>query len=135
MIFMKGQSELTATFVKLVQIGLVIVGALAIFFTFIEYEIYVYQSSQERETYFFGNALISSNCLTNGMKGFLIQTKIDNFDKSCFMYSGKFKVTSPSYSKEIELVPKASYTSNATFSAVIELNTGQIEPAKLEVFL
>lgn len=133
---MKGQSELTATFVKLLQIGIVIIGALAIFFTYIQYEIDVYQSSIERDTYFLGNALLSSNCLTDGTKGVLIQSKIENFDSSCFVYPGKFKVTSASYSSPvIVLVPKTSYIQDVTFDAVIELGNGQIEPAKLEVFL
>jgi hypothetical protein len=132
---MKGQSELTATFVKLVQIGLVIVGALAIFFTFIEYEIFVYENSLEREAYLLGNAVLSSNCFTNGVKGVLVQNKLDNYDISCFNYPGKFKVTSSSYSKEIKLVPKSSYGSGVVFNAVIELETGDIEPAQLEVFL
>jgi hypothetical protein len=132
---MKGQSELTATFVKLVQVGLVIIGALAIFFTYIEYEIIVYQSSAERESYVLGNALLSSNCLTDGTKGLLIQSKLEFFDKNCFKYPGKFKVTSPSFTKEIELMPKSSYIANATFDASIKLDTGVIEPAKMEVYV
>ena len=130
---MKGQSELTATFVKLVQIGLVIVGALAIFFTFVEYEIFVYDNSLERDSYLLGNAVLS--CFTNGEKGVLVQSKLDNFAISCFSYPGKFTVTSASYSKEIELIPKSSYGSGVVFNAVIELESGNIEPAQLEVFL
>jgi hypothetical protein len=133
--FMKGQSELTATFVKLVQIGLVIVGALAIFFTFVEYEIFVHENSLERESYLLGNAVLSSNCFTNGVKGVLVQSKLENFVISCFKYPGKFTVTSTSYSKEIELIPKSSYSQSVVFNAVIELESGDIEPAQLEVFL
>lgn len=132
---MKGQSELSATFLKLVQVGLVIIGALAIFFTFIEYEIFVYQSSAERETYVLGNAILSSNCFTDGTKSLLIQSKLDSFIKDCFMYSGKFIVKSSSYTREIELVPKSAYVTNTTFDAVIKLNTGEIEPAQLEVYV
>ena len=132
---MKGQSELTATFVKLVQIGLVIVGALAIFFTYVEYEILVHYSSFDREVYLVGNSLLSSKCLTNGMKGVLIQSKIENFDKNCFVYPGKFIVKTEEYSKEIELKPKPSYSINKTYDAVLLNNAGQIEPAKLIVYL
>lgn len=132
---MKGQSELTATFVKLVQIGLVIVGALAIYFTYIQYQIFVYFNALERESYVLGDALLSSNCLTEE-KGIFIQSKLDSFDINCLNYpKGKFKISSSSYLKEIEFQHQESYNINTTFDAVIKLNTGQIEPAKLEVFL
>jgi hypothetical protein len=101
----------------------------------VEYEIFVYQSSVERESYVLGNAILSSNCFTEGTKGLLVQDKLDNFDKSCFMYPGKFKVTSQSYIREIELVPRQAYTTNVTFNAAVKLSTGQIEPAKMEVCL
>ena len=134
---MKGQSELTATFVKLVQIGLVIIGALAIFFTYINYEIMVYQSSAERESYVLGNSVLTSSCFTDGIKGLLIQRKLENYDRTCFPYPGKFKVTSTSFQAEIELVQKSSYstTPTATFDALVKLDSGIIEPAKLEVYL
>lgn len=132
---MKGQSELTATFVKLIQIGLVIVGALAIFFTYIQYEINVNQNSIERETYYLGNALLSSNCLTDGTKGVLVKSKIENFDKTCFSYPGKFRVTASDFdSGEIVLVSKSSYTQSLSFEAVL-LDDGKVEPAKLEVIV
>ena len=84
---MKGQSELTATFIKLIQIGFVILGALAILFTFIEYEINIYTSGRERELYIIANALMSSSCFTDGTKGLFIQSKVDvAVDDSCFKY-------------------------------------------------
>ena len=134
---MKGQSELTATFVKLVQIGLVVVGALAIFFTYINYEIMVYQSSVERESYLLGNSLMASNCFTDGTKGLFIQSKLDFLQKNCFLYPGKFKIISASFEGEYELVPKASYSEKptATFDALIKLSSGITEPAKLEVYV
>jgi hypothetical protein len=132
---MKGQSELTATFVKLVQIGLVIIGALAIFFTYIEYEIIVYQNNAQRESYVLGNAILSSDCFTDGTKGLLIQNKLDMLNKDCFRYPGKFSVTSDHYNAEIQLMPKATYIGNATFDALIKLNTSVIEPAKVEVYV
>jgi len=130
---MKGQSELTQTFIKLVQIALVIIGALAIFFTYVSYEITLYRNDANREAYVLGNALMSSLCLTDGIKGLLIQSKIDNFDTSCFEYpNGEVTISAGAYSRTIIFGP-ADIGKKAEFDILVKLDTGPIEPGTMVV--
>jgi len=134
---MKGQSELTQTFIKLVQIALVVVGALAIFFTYISYEITVYRNDANREVYILGNALMSSSCLTDGIKGLLTQSKIDSMvaDSSCFKYPiGKVTISSTFYTPAVTIdLGSADIEEEAEFDILIRLNSGQIEPGEMVV--
>ena len=79
--------ELTEDFMKLIQIAIIIVGVLAIFFTFIQYNILVTEDKAEREAITFGNYLLKSGCLTyDNTKSLFYEEKLDTIDQSCFNY-------------------------------------------------
>lgn len=136
---MKGQFELTETFIKFVQIALLIVGAMAIFFTYLEYEIYVHQNNAEKEALILGNSLISSSCLTNGAKGVITESKITAMvaDSSCFNYpNGKIEIYTMDYSGfwEIEL-GAFDIGEESEFDVIIVMETNERKPGRLKVTL
>jgi len=134
---MKGQSELTETFIKLIQVGLVIVGALAIFFTYVSYELTAHTNDARREAYILGNAIMSSDCFTDGVKGLLVQSKINNAVVSCFDYTkGKIQIKSTTVDQTIMFGSGATPNGiEEDFNILIKLNDGSIENGKLKVML
>ena len=135
---MKGQSELTSTFIKLVQIALMILGALAIFFTYVTYEITVYRNDVNREAYVLGNALLASPCLNNGIKGIILESKIAGLDY-CFDYpTGEIDIITQSFSRTVVLgaEPLLGGENKAEFDIIVILEgTGQRVPGKMVVRL
>ena len=61
---MKGMEELSEDFLKLLQMALLVVGVLSIFFIFISYNFTVSSNEADREAYVLGDALLSEKCLT-----------------------------------------------------------------------
>jgi hypothetical protein len=134
---MRGQSEVTETFLTFIQIALVIIGALAIYFTNINYTIIVHANDLNREANVLGNALMSSDCLTNGEKGLLVQSKIDNFAASCFGYtSGIVEITAGNYVRVLTLGP-AALQGEAELDVLVQMDSlkNQIVPGKMKVRL
>lgn len=81
--------KLSEFFSKLLQIALIVVGVLAIFFTYVSYNIIISQSEAEREATILGNSLLSSDCLIySNTKNLFSDEKLDNMvaDSSCFKY-------------------------------------------------
>lgn len=56
--------DLTENFLKLLQLALIVVGVLAIYFSFISYNITIQERSVERDVMILGNFLLSNDCLT-----------------------------------------------------------------------
>jgi len=79
--------EITEDFLKLIQIAFIVTGVLAIFFTYIQYNIFVSQDRAEREAVILGNSLLSDDCLTySNTRGLFSEEKIENANPSCFNY-------------------------------------------------
>ena len=53
--------ELTEDFLKLLQIGFIVTGVLAIFFTYISYDVIVSANQAERNAISLGNSLLDNN--------------------------------------------------------------------------
>jgi len=137
---MKGQSEFTQTFIKLIQIALVMIGALSIYFTYVSYEITVHSNDANREAYILGNALMSSSCLTDGTKGLLIESKINsltpNDPAKCINYpNGNIEIKWGATTKPID-IGSATAGKSAEFDILIKLDVtggGAIEEGKMTV--
>ncbi|MBU0757929.1 MAG: hypothetical protein KKF44_07700, partial [Nanoarchaeota archaeon] len=82
-----------------------------------------------------GNALMSSPCLNNGMKGIILQSKIDSLD-SCFDYpAGEIEITTESFSRTVLLGSEPFMDDKAVFDVLVELGNGQKVPGELVVRL
>lgn len=137
--------ELSEEFVKLMQIGLMVIGLLAIFIIFISYNVNLEHNKSEREAYVLGEYLLGSKCLAstdssgNAIKSMFNETKLDNIvvDHSCIKYSsGKIEVNLIDLSKNwvFELKNGATYIGkNATFIVSVKTNAGDIKPAQMTV--
>lgn len=55
--------DLSEDLIKLIQIGILVVGTLALYFSYINYNISVETGEAQREAIIMGNSLLSSNCL------------------------------------------------------------------------
>ena len=77
---MKGQFDLpTTTFFKLLHLAIIVVGVLAIFFSYIEYNIFIETRESEREALLVGNSLLSNDCLTYAnTKSLFSEDKLNN---------------------------------------------------------
>lgn len=88
--------ELTEDFLKLLQIAFTVIGLLAIFLTFITYNITIIHDEASREAFILGNSILSSDCITDGTKGSFIESKLNTVDPSCFNYDkGEIEITIP----------------------------------------
>jgi len=111
--------ELTEDFMKLLQISITVVGVLALFFTYIQYNIIVTQDQAEREAAIFGNYLLKSSCLTyQDTKSLFSEEKLNTVNKECFNYhrgeitvelldgtkSWTYEITSPSMGGKAEFI-------------------------------
>lgn len=140
---MKGQFELSETFIKFIQIAILILGTLAVFFTFIEYEIIVAQNSVEREVQVLGNALLSSSCLNDGVKGVFTQTKLDimAISSACLKYSkGRMEVNVVSPPPELSsgwVIEFGPYDigEERSYDVIVRLNSGDVKAGSMKVIL
>jgi len=134
---MKGFSEL---FFRLLQLAFFVGGALAIFFTFLSYNITVYASGAEREAFILGNTLLSSQCLTESdTKGLFSEQKLEDMetDSSCLNYpNGNVIVKLLDSSDEWNFVLGTfDKGKEATFSVSVKLNSGEVKPANMVVIV
>jgi hypothetical protein len=142
---MKGITEFSEDFLHMAKPFIVIIGAFGLFLVFISYELRVTQDSSQRDLVLLGNALLSSNCLTDGRKGVFTEAKLDimEADSSCFNYPyGGFTVDILDSSKSWEIVlgghALLEYELRDiedSFSVLVKLDTGEIKQAEMVVFL
>ena len=126
--------ELTEDFLKLLQIALVVVGVLAIFFSYINYNIIVEAREAEREALILGNSLLSSNCLTySDIKSLFSEDKLINMqsDPSCLKKQypyGAVKVEQWQFE-----IGSFNLGGEAKFNVAVRKTTGEIKPALMTV--
>ena len=75
---------MTETFLNLLQIAFIVVGLLAIFLTFVVYNVTIVSDESSRKAFVLGNSIISSNCITDGRKGVFLESKLNTVNKACF---------------------------------------------------
>ena len=93
--------EIAEDFIKMLTIAVAIVGILAIFFVFIQYNIIINYEDDYRKALVLGDALLASKCLAevdeNGyiIKGLFLESKLNDIvgNPECIHYDkGKFSV-------------------------------------------
>jgi hypothetical protein len=145
-------SELTEDFLKMIQIALVVVGVLSIFFIFIQYNIALQYSYARNEALMLGDYSLSSDCLAEAsaetghiMKAVLSKSKIENYEDGCIKYPvGYLRITTldKTFTKTIIIGQTASEENDeedtkkdtGTASFIIALKDGNnIVPAKMVV--
>jgi len=134
--------ELTEDFLKIIQIVIAIIGVLAIFLIFIQYEITVSYSEAERQSTLFGDALMGSKCLAdedlneNIIKGLFLEDKLNSLssDPACLknIYNnGKIEISSTkSWTIELGSTPN---NVKSEFSIAIKLSNGEVVPGRMVV--
>jgi hypothetical protein len=128
--------ELTEDFVKLMEIAIVVVGTLSVFFTYLEYNITVTQDAAGRESVILGNYILDNKCLTyEGAKGLFDSSKFDSVSASCFNYPyGSFTIELWDESEEWGFVIASSDAGGeAAFTVAVRMSDGEVKPATLEV--
>ena len=133
--------DLTENFLKLIQIALVVVGVLAIYFSYINYNITVDARSAEREALILGNNLLSDDCITYGTKSLFSEDKLNNMllVASCLKKQypyGAFKVELLDLTKKWEVgIGSTNLNGEAKFNVVVRTTTGEIKPALMMVYV
>jgi hypothetical protein len=73
--------DLSENLLKLIQIALIVVGVLSIYFNFVDYNITVQAKTNERQAISISNFLLSSSCLTfEDTKSLFDESKLDDQD-------------------------------------------------------
>jgi hypothetical protein len=136
--------ELSDDFINLVQLGLLIVGVLAIFFIFISYNFNITSNDANREAYTLGDALLSNEYLAdenNGklVKALFLESKLDSLVPTDINYpNGKVDITlldcgsSPTCHWSITLGPYGK-GGQAFFHVAIKMNSGEVKMAIMTV--
>jgi len=133
--------ELTEDFIKLLTIAIGIVGVLAIFFIFIQYNILIGYSSAHRESLVLGDSLIINPCIVEldssgyPIKGLLSKKLLDNYAEGCMKYNrGEIKIVleDEPYEKIIKLGPNTG-SSRTTYPIAIKMDLGDVKIGFLEV--
>jgi hypothetical protein len=138
--------ELSDDFIKLVQMGLLVVGVLSIFFIFISYNFNVLSNDAEREAYTLGDALLSDVNLAymgNGIpvKALFLESKLNavEADSTVIKYpNGKIDIVllecsgNPNCDWSIVIGP-SSKGAQAFFYVAIRMNSGNIKMASMTV--
>ncbi|MEM3609832.1 MAG: hypothetical protein QW076_02915 [Candidatus Anstonellales archaeon] len=136
---MKGQMEITEDFLKLIQIAIIVVGVLAIFFEYVNYNVIVNKNEAAREALVLGNALLTSNCLTySNTPSLFSEEKLNTMssDSSCFKYAyGNVTVILLNDSKQWSFVINDTNILNGIekFYVAVKLNTGEVKQAIMVV--
>jgi hypothetical protein len=143
--------DLSELLIKIMQLGLMVIGILIIFFMFISYNVNISNEDLERQAYVLGDYLLSSRCLTeidssnNVIKSLFLETKINAVknDPSCINYeNGNISIkilncVPPSTCDwNFDLQPEATYQNkNAQFIVAVKRTDGSVVPANMTVTL
>ena len=140
--------ELSEDFLKLLQLAILVVGVLAIFFIFISYNFTVVSNEAQREAYLLGDALLSDACLAHvsdnkPVKALFTENKLDALeaDPSCINYpNGKVDILIldcgglPNCDWSIEIGPHG-IDEQAIFHTAVRLNSGDVKLARMTVLM
>jgi len=132
--------DLTENFIKLLQIAIIVVGVLSIYFSYINYNITVEARKGERDAIVLGNFLLSSNCLTYGdTKSLFAEDRliILQGDATCigskYPFGGFIVELLDLSSKWQARMGPNDLGREAVFSVVVRMNSGEIKPATMVV--
>ena len=142
--------ELTEDFIKFMQIGLMVVGVITIVLMFISYNVNITYDQAKRDSYYLGDYMLGSKCLTmmNGndvIKSFFSESKLNTIVPSCISYpNGKVDVDLINCDTHIkchwnfELITGGTYKgAKSNFTVAVEMNAigedGSTEPATMMV--
>jgi len=132
--------DMSENLLTLIQIALVVIGVLGLYFSFIGYNITVQARDVEREAMIIGNFLLSSSCLTySDTKSLFDETKLDNMkaDSSCLQQQHLFGVVivnldGSSKNWPIEITPIVT-GKTADFIVAVRMNSGETRIATMVV--
>ncbi len=134
--------DLTENLLKLIQIAIIVVGVLAIYFSYISYNITIDARSAERGALILGNSLLSNDCITYGTKSLFSEDKLNDMlsDASCLEKQypyGAFKVELLDFTEKWEIsIGSTSLNREAKFNVAVEyVTTGEIKPALMTVYV
>jgi len=133
--------EITEDFLKILQLAVIILGVIGIFFTYIYYNVIVNSESKQREAVVLGDALLGSTCLTETyfntpMKGLFLESKLDSFSTSCVNFPDgqvNIKLLDGSKSWSFQFSSTLSGISTSPYYVAVKLSSGRIVPARLDV--
>ena len=132
--------DLTENFLKLLQIAVIVVGVLALYFTYIGYNVKVEARTGERSAVVLGNFLLSSNCLTYGDTTSLFsEDKINNMmvDSSCIKNSYPYGSVNINIIKSTKKwtfnLGTANVGGEAEFDVAVKMSSGEVNLAQMVV--
>jgi len=145
---MKGMEELSEDFLKLLQLAILVVGVLSIFFIFISYNFTVLSNEAQREAHVLGDALLSDVCLTytsdnKPVKALFTENKLDaaQSDPSCVKYpNGRIDILIldcggyPNCDWSINIGPH-DIGEQAIFHVAVRLDSDDVKLARMTVFI
>jgi len=132
--------ELAEDLMTLVQIALLLVGVLAIFFTYVNYRVIVNSHEKEREAMILGNYLLSSDCLT-----YLNITSLFSEDNLISMKNDPSCLKYPSFFVSVEILNSnpqqiwefskdiSTFEGSSEINVAVRLNTGEVKQALMAV--
>lgn len=134
--------ELSEDFVKLLQIVVSIIGILALFLIFVQYQVTVIDDDLQKRATLLGDALLGSTCLTdidlngNAIKSLFLESKLNGLssDKNCLtkIYDeGSVRITAGQTAWSFLL---GTYSiGEADFAVAIKLQTGEVVSGTMKV--
>jgi hypothetical protein len=132
--------DLSENFLKLIQLAIIVVGCLAIFFTYINYNITVETSSSGREAVVFGYSMLSSECLTySNTQSLFEENKLASMqaDSSCLkkVYPyGYIEVNLQDMSEKWQIeIGGLGTSAETTYNVAVRLDSGEVKPAFMVV--
>ena len=93
---MKGYSKLFVMFLKIMQVGFLVMVIFAAFFSTSEFNIHMKVAQETRWNWFLGEGILSAECLTatdsldNPIRGVFDYSKLQSKDISCIEFDRKF---------------------------------------------
>lgn len=135
--------ELTEDFLKLLQIAVVVVGVLGLYFSYVSYNVTVSTREAQRGALMLGNSLLSSDCLTYyDIKSLFSEEKLNDSqnDPSCLKREYPYGLvevdlqdSSVSPNKWQFAIGSDNMGGESTTIVAVKMNSGEIKPAYMVV--
>jgi transketolase N-terminal domain/subunit len=135
--------DLSENFLKLLQIALTVTGVLAIYFTFVSYNVTVQSNTASREAIILSNYLLSSGCITySETKSLFSEDKLDSMvaNSKCLKdqnLHGAIDVTVDGLGKSwsINIGDYANTGDKSQVNVAIKMSNGEVKTGVLTVKL